>query len=349
MDFIGASLSTRCDTDLAYIRLTLLQKKLDEGLKLLADLVTGPTFPQAEVEKQKQSVLASIKAKRDNPRQIARDKFYSALFPGSPYGRPVEGTETSVKGIEQKHLVDFYQRFYIPNRAILVVVGDTSHEETTEKLTAMLPSWRKGTLQGTSPPKVLAGTAKIIPVHKKLTQANIVMGHESVTRSNPNYYSLRVLNHILGGGGLSSRLADTIRNERGLAYSIYSHFSSGELTGRFQISMQTKNKTAGEAIPIVREEIHKIRAGGVTEKELQEAKDYLTGSFPLRLDTNRRVARFLGEVEYFGLGLDYMERFPSLIRKVTREDVLRAARKHLTPEKLITVVVADLEKAKVRR
>jgi zinc protease len=156
------------------------------------------------------------------------------------------------------------------------------------------------------------------------------------------------MNYILGGGGLSSRLADAIRNKRGLAYSVYSRFSARRYVGTFRVSMQTKNESAQEAIRIVKEEIRRIREQGVTEKELQEAKDYLTGSFPLRLDTNRRVARFLAQVEFLGLGLDYVERYPGLIRQVSREDIIRVARTHLRLEDLIVVVVANLEKAGFR-
>jgi zinc protease len=154
------------------------------------------------------------------------------------------------------------------------------------------------------------------------------------------------MNYILGGGGLSSRLPDAIRNERGLAYSVRSSFSAGKFTGTFRISMQTKNETAEEAIGIAIEEIRRIRNQEVTEEELDSAKTFLIGSFPIRLDTNRRIARFLASMEYFELGLDYPDRFPALIRQVSREDVARVARDHLHPEKLIVVVVANLDKVR---
>ena len=188
----------------------------------------------------------------------------------------------------------------------------------------------------------------MIRINKDLTQANIIIGHKGVPRGDPDYYDIRVMNYILGGGGLSSRLADAIRNKRGLAYSVYSRFSAQRYVGTFRVSMQTKNENAQEAIRIAREEIRRIREQGVTEKELQEAKDYLTGSFPLRLDTNRRVARFLARAEFFKLGLDYPDRYPELIRRVSREDIIRVARTHLRLEDLIVVIVANLEKAGFR-
>ena len=152
------------------------------------------------------------------------------------------------------------------------------------------------------------------------------------------------MNYILGGGGFASRTLDSIRNERGLAYSVYSYFSAEKGHGTFELVMQTKNETALEAIRIAKAEIRRMREELVTEEELSDAKDYLTGSFPLRFDTNRKVANFLAQVEYFQLGLDYPERYPDLIRKVTRKDVQRVAQTYLKPETLITVIVANQKK-----
>ncbi len=348
MDFIGASLTTRGRRELASISLNILKKDLDTGLQLLAEILTDSVFPSEEVERQKKSVLASIKAKKENPRAIARENFRSALFPQSPYGRPVEGAEDSVKKIGRSSLVEFYNRFYRPNRSILAVVGDISHGEMVEKLNNAFQSWEKKVSAQESLPPAAPAPAEMIRINKELTQANIVIGHKGVPRGDPDYYAIRVMNYILGGGGLSSRLADAIRNERGLAYSVYSRFSARRYVGTFQVSMQTKNENAQEAIRIAKEEIRRIREQGVTEKELQEAKDYLTGSFPLRLDTNRRVVRFLAQMEFLGLGLDYVERYPGLIRQVSREDIIRVARTHLRLEDLIVVVVANLAKAGFR-
>ena len=170
------------------------------------------------------------------------------------------------------------------------------------------------------------------------------MGHIGVARGNPDYYALQVMNYILGGGGFSSRAMDSIRNERGLAYSVYCYFSAEKSHGSFQFVMQTKNETAQEAIRIAKEEIQRIREQPVTEQELNDAKDYLIGSFPLRFDTNRKVATFLAQVEFFQLGLDYPDRYGDLIRKISSADVLRVAKQYLQPDKLITVIVANQQK-----
>ena len=344
LDFIGARLSSGCGEDLANVGMTVLKKDLGTGLELLAEVLTTSTFPQGEIERQKQSILAAIRAREESPGDIAQRRLAAALYPQSPYGRPVEGDEASVKGLEQKSLKAFYERYYRPNRTILSVVGDVSHQEIAQALNQAFRSWPKGEPVTPPAPPSKVGSAETIRVAKDLTQANIILGHEGVGREHPDYYAIQVMNYILGGGGFSSRTLDSIRNERGLAYSVYSYFGAEKRRGTFELVMQTKNETALEAIRIANAEIRRIREELVAEQELEDAKDYLTGSFPLRFDTNRKVANFLAQVEYFELGLNYPERYPDLIREVQREDVLRVAQKYLKPEQLITVLVGNQKK-----
>jgi zinc protease len=275
---------------------------------------------------------------------VAGIAFGAALFPKSPYGRPVEGAEATVKLLQQKALQDFYGRNYRPNRSIISVVGDVAEKEMVEALSKALKNWNKGGA-GTKPAApAQIGQAQAVQIKKDLTQANIVLGHDGVTRGNPDYYAIQVMNYILGGGGFSSRVMDSIRNERGLAYSVYSYFAAEKSHGSFQFVMQTKNETASEAIRIAKEEMRRMREQPVSEQELNDAKDYLIGSFPLRFDTNRKVASFLAQVEYYELGLDYPERYGDFIRKVSREDVARVAKQYLRPDDLITVVVGNATK-----
>ena len=344
VDFIGASLSASCGEDVAAISLTILKKDLATGLDLLADILMASTFPQEEMDRQKQAVIAGIRAREESPGSIAQRRFAAALYPKSPHGRPVEGSEASVKAISQADLQEFYQRFYRPNRAIMAVVGDISEDEIVQALNQSLRSWPKGEARGRPLVPTTLGEAQVIRVNKDLTQANIILGQNGVGRENPDYYAIQVMNYILGGGGFSSRVMDTIRNERGLAYSVYSYFSAERERGTFELVMQTKNETALEAIRLARTEIRRIREESVTDEELSDAKDYLIGSFPLRFDTNRRVAAFLVQVEFYQLGLDYPERYSGLIQKVKREDVERVARQYLQPDKFITVIVGDQKK-----
>jgi zinc protease len=344
LDFIGASLTTGSGKDVASVSMTLLKKDLATGLELLAELLTQSTFPQAEIDRQKQAIIASIRAREEDPGAVAETKFAGALFPESPYGRPVEGTEASVKSLARKSLQEFFAQHYRPNRTIISVVGDVAEQEIAQALNKAMKGWSKGAPSGKPLVPAVIGAPQTVRVDKDLTQSNVVLGHEGVARSNPDYYAIQVMNYILGGGGFSSRAMDSIRNERGLAYSVYCYFSAEKSHGTFQFVMQTKNETALEAIRIAKEEIRRIREEPVSEQELGDAKDYLIGSFPLRLDTTRKVASFLAQVEYYQLGLDYPEHYADLIGKVTREDVQRVAKQYLHPEKLLTVIVGNLKK-----
>lgn len=349
LDFIGAGLAADCAEELATVSLTLLKKDLAVGLSLLAEILSASVFPAEEIDRQKQSVIASIKAREEEPGAIAERKFLEVLFPQSPYGRPVEGTEESVRRMDREDLVRFYRQYYRPERAILAMVGDISHQEMKESLARAFQPWERGAGAQEAAPKVAVGPANLLRINKSLAQANIVIGHEGVSRAHPDYYAIQVMNYILGGGGFSSRLMDSVRNERGLAYSVYSQFDADKYIGTFQITMQTKNESAEEAIRIATEEIRRIREKGVEEEELKAAKDYLIGSFPLRFDTNRRLAGFFAQVEFFELGSDYPDRYPELIRQIRREDIQRVAVRYLRPEKLIVVVVADQEKSGLNR
>ena len=344
LDFIGSSLETGCGQDTASVSMTVLKKDLATGLELLADVLTQSTFPQAEIDRQKQAIIASIRAAEEEPGTVAAKAFAAALFPDSPYGRPVEGSEASVKALQQKSLRDFFARNYRSNRSIIAVVGDVSEQEIAKTLNGAFQTWPKGEPSGQALVPAKVGESKVLRINKDLTQANIVLGHNGVARGNPDYYAIQVMNYVLGGGGFSSRGMDSIRNERGLAYSVYSYFAAEKSHGAFEFIMQTKNETALEAIRIATEEMRRMREQPVMEQELNDAKDYLIGSFPLRFDTNRKVAGFLTQVEYFKLGLDYPDRYADLIRKVTGDDVQRAAKQYLQPERLITVMVGNLKK-----
>ena len=174
------------------------------------------------------------------------------------------------------------------------------------------------------------------------------MGHIGISRENPDYYAVMIMNYILGGGGFSARLMDNIRDNKGLAYDVHSGFSARKEPGAFSVSIQTKNESANEVIEETFKEIRRIQRELVTEKELADAKAYLTGSFPLKMDTYAKIAGMLTSIEIYGLGLDYPQKYPGLINSVTREDIQRVAKKYLHPDAMAIVVVADQEKAKLK-
>ena len=342
---MGASLSSSSARDYATLSLRVLKKDLDKGWDLFMEVLTQPTFPDEEIKREVEKTLAAIQSTEDQPDEVAEKAFQKTLFLNSPYSHPVEGTKESLPRITREAIVRFYQSYYHPNNAILTVVGDISADEVKTKLLPRFEKWPMGEI-----PKSLFSTTfekeqKTVKIDRPIMQANIILGHAGVSRDNPDYYALTVMNYILGGGGFSSRLVEEIRNKRGLAYSVASFFDPGKYPGSFQIALQTKNSSAREAITLSLQQMERIRKELVSEKELEGAKKYLIGSFPMRLNTQGKLTNFLTQVEYYGLGLDYPEKYPSLIKSITREDILRVAKKYLHPKNMILVIVANLNEA----
>ncbi|HUO78332.1 MAG TPA: insulinase family protein, partial [Thermodesulfovibrionales bacterium] len=181
-------------------------------------------------------------------------------------------------------------------------------------------------------------------IDKELTQANIIIGHAGIRRENPDYYAVSVMNYILGGGGFSSRLMQTVRDEMGLAYDIHSFFAPNKEGGLFEVGVQTKNESSKTVISEIYTQMNRIKKDKVSDQELEDAKAYLTGSFPRKLDTNRKIADFLVAIEFYELGLDYVDKYPQYIRAVTGDDVLRVAGKYLDTLGVVTVVVGKQSK-----
>jgi len=345
LDFIGASLHSSSGRDYATLNIRVLKKDLEKGLDLFMDVLTQPTFPEEEVKREVQKTLAAIQSAEDDPGDVAEKEFQKALFLRSPYAHPVEGTRESLLRITRKAVLEFFGAYYHPSNSIFTIVGDITSDEVKKILLPALISWPKVEIHKRPFQLTFAKGPETIKINRNITQANMILGHQGVSRENPDYYALTVMNYILGGGGFSSRLVEEIRVKRGLAYSVGSFFDVGKYPGSFQIVLQTKNESAKEAITLSLQEMERIQKELVLEKDLERTKRYLIGSFPMRLNTQGKLANFFTQVEYYGLGLDYPEKYPSLIRSITREEILRVAQKYLHPKNTIRVIVANLKEA----
>ena len=345
LDFRGAEFAAQAGKDFTTVNLKVLRKDLEAVFPLFMDIVAKPTFPEAEIKKEIAQTLAAIRSVEDQPGHVAEKAFLKTLYGNGTYGHSVEGTKESVEKIDKATVEEFYRLDYGPSGSILVVVGDIDEAIVRNSLIPRIEEWKGSGVKGKVAEVNYNSHGERVIIDKPVTQSNIVMGHSGVSRDNPDYYGLQVMNYILGGGGLTSRLAEEIRNKRGLAYDVDSFFDAGKTGGSFQIVLQTKNASAKEAIDVTIKTIEEMKSKGVLEEELGKAKKYLIGSFPQKLSTSSRTAAFYGQVEYFGLGADYVERYKSLIESVSTKDVLRVARTYLHPDVLVIIIVADKEKA----
>ena len=345
IEFIGGSIGASGGDDYSSASLSVLKKDIDFGFDLLSDVIMNPIFPEDKFNKKKERVKGNLKAKEEDPDFLASREFNKSLFGSHPYGRLISGTSESIDNITRDDLVKFHATYYLPENSVMSVVGDVEPGEVEKLLEKYFSKWGSKKASHLSSPQVEAVRKReTIKIDKDLTQATIKLGHIGVSRDNPDYYALSVMNYILGGGGFASRLMQNIREEKGLVYDIRSYFRSNRLGGSFQVGLQTKNESANIAIEEILKEIKAIRNMPVTEEELSDAKAFLTGSFPMRIETSSRIANFLVAVEFYGLGVRYIDDYPVYINNVTRDDVTRVANKYLDPENFILVVVANQNK-----
>ncbi|MFO0775650.1 MAG: pitrilysin family protein [Nitrospiraceae bacterium] len=348
IEFVGGSLSARASEDFSNATLRILKKDVDLGFSLLSDIIQNPVFPKHEVERVRSEVLGQLQSEQDDPGTVAMRALSQMIFPGHPYRWPVSGTESTIPLIELKDVQAFHAQHYVPNQSILSLVGDVTQEEAAALVVKYFGGWKPG---GVAPGKPTAAQPLAKPtlklINKELTQSSIVLGHPGVSRSNPDYYAVTVLNYVFGAGGFGSRLMDTIRDKQGLAYGVTSQFDGRVAPGPFYISLQTRTEATNQAIASVLHELRAIRESPVSDQELADAKAYLMGSFALRLDTGTKLAQTLSLVELHNLGLDYFSQYPRWIDRVGKEDVLRAAKLYLDPHHYALVVVGDQSKAKV--
>ncbi len=349
IEFIGASLDVSVVSDYTSVTLSVLKKDINKGFELFSDILLNPVFPEKEIERKKELVKGSLRHSEEDPAFLAERAFKKEIFREHPYGRLIEGSVDTIDAIKREDLITFYSAYFLPNNSILSVVGDLTEEELNSLIKTYLKDWKKADLRSIVTQGFNIGKAKrTVQIDKDLTQANIILGHIGIRRDNPDYYAVSVMNYILGGGGFSSRLMQTIRDEMGLAYDVDSFFTSNKEKGLFQIEVQTKNDSANSVISEILNQMKKMRQKIVSDEELSDAKSYLTGSFPRRLDTNRKIADFLASVEFYNLGLDYAEKYSTYINSITKKDIFRVAQKYLDPEDYVLVVVANQKKAAIK-
>ena len=348
IEFLGAEFNAKATNDFVTATLRVLKKDADRGFTLLADLLMNPAFAEKEVSRVRDELLGVLQGEKDDPGTVAGKAFHDIIFKGHPYRRPTNGDEKTVPKITRKDLVAFHDAYYRPNRTIMAIVGDIREAEAAELVKKHFGRWAKketATPPFPSPEPLPKSVLKLID--KDLTQATVSLGHVGIDRKSPDFYAVSVMNYILGGGGFSSRLVNRIRDEQGLAYDVDSGFDAHVMPGPFSVTLQTRNAAANQAIAAALAEIERIRTEPVSDQELADAKAYLIGSFPLRLDTTGKLAGLLAAVELHSLGLSYFDDYPKAIAAVTKEDILRAAQKYINPDLYALVVVAKQAEAKI--
>jgi len=348
IDFLGGSLSASATYDYCTLSLEVLSKDIDRGLDILLDCLLHPTFPQEELERQRAQALAALSQANEEPGAIAERRFRSLLFQDHPYGHPLSGIRQSLTSISRQDVEAFYRRFFLPNRAILVAVGDFQTAQMAGKLKGLFSSWPKGELKLDSvpPPAPFRGRRVVLVDKPDVTQAQIFMGNIGVPRDTPRFFPLSLANGILGRMGFSSRLMDQIRANLGLTYGIDSYFSMGKGGGSFVIETSTQTENAGKAISAILEQLRMFREKGLTPGELSKVKTYKKGIYYIALERGAALVRQLADIAFHGLPLDYIDTFQERSDAVTLEEANAAARDLFPYQDLLIVILGNAEKIK---
>jgi zinc protease len=323
--------------------LRTLTEHRDEAAELLHLALTRPRLDAAPLERMRQSVLASIRRASTNPGSIASDTFWSVAFPGHPYGRRGSGTLDSVTAITRDDLQALHHRILARDSLKVAVVGDITAAELgplLDRIFGDLPA-RGGLVP--VPEAAIAGIGERRVVPLDVPQAIISFGLPGLKREDPDFIPAFVLNHILGGGGFSSRLYQEVREKRGLAYSVSSGLAALDSAGLVTGGTSTRNDRAAESLAVITGELQRMGAEGPTGLELEQAKRYLIGSWALRFETSTQIASNLIRIQLDGLQPDYLDRRNGLIEAVTLDDIRRVARRLFGDPRMLVVVVGKPE------
>jgi len=335
LESVGAQLGFSGGTHNVSFGGKALVEDLDLLLDILADCLRGPTFPDGEVQKVRGQILTDLERRAHDTRRMASLTFSALLYPDHPYGVSVKGYPETVSELAREDLVDHYRAHYTPQGMVISVVGAVPVAEARDRVAAVLGPWQApeaAPIRQIPPDVELTERRRQIVGIEGKTQADIVLGWPGLKRTDPDFFHAYLANTVLGTFGMMGRLGDQIRDEQGLAYYVYSRLESGLGAGPWSAIAGVNPANVERAIDGILAEVQRLRDEPVPADELADSQAYLTGSLPLRLETNEGIAGTLLDIERHGLGLDYLQRYAGLINAVTVDDMQAAARTYLDPD-----------------
>ncbi len=338
LEELAASVGYDSSDDTVMISARFLSENRDQFLPLLRDTLQKPRFDQEALDRVRRQVVSGLESDAKDPNKIAGAAFSHMAFGDHPYGGPEKGTVETVSAMTREDMIDAHDRVFARDRLFVGAVGDVSPEELGAMLDMLfadlpetsvpLPEKADVTIEG-----------GITVIDYDTPQSVAVFGQRGIDRHDPDFFAAYVLNQILGGGSFESRLMNEVREKRGLTYGVYSYLAPRDLASVYLGSVASSNDRIAEAIEVIHDEWEKAASTGATAKEVEDAKTYLTGAYPLRFDGNGRIAQILVGMQLDDLPLDYIETRNAKVDAVTLEDVNRVAAELLDPDALHFVVV----------
>ncbi|HVC21009.1 MAG TPA: insulinase family protein [Vicinamibacterales bacterium] len=341
IDSIGGGLDTGAGVDLTYGSVLVMRDSFDVGLRLLSDVIRHPSFAQSEIDRQKAQLLAGLRVSDDDPAYIADAVFDRLVYGFHPYGMPQEGVPRTIAGVTRADLEAFHDAYFAPNNSILAIVGDVTPDEAFAEARAVFGDWARHDVPEAHFPKPPSPTQHVVVINKPdAVQTEIRVGNLGVPRKTDDYMALNLAIRILGGEG-SDRLQQVLRTEHGLTYAADAALDTYALSGDIEAQTSTRSAATAEVVRLIVNEFFRLQQEPVSERELQSAKDYMTGSFPLTIETPEQIALQVLNVLFYDLPLRQLQTFRQRVEVVTPADVQRVARYYLRPDNLSVVLVGN--------
>jgi zinc protease len=340
---IGATLSAGANADYTTVSASALSTYSNEILDLLADVALRPTFPEKELELNKQNLKQGLIAQRAQPSFLANERLSRTIFGQHPYAT-ISPTPASVDAMTREKLISFHNAMFIPNNAVLIVVGNIKRDDVMKKVNQLFGTWAKGqqiNSQFAQPP-VRAQRGLYIVDRPGSAQSNIIIANLAINRTSPDYFPMLVMHQVLGAGA-SSRLFMNLREAKGYTYGAYSDLDARRGAGTFRQTAEVRTPVTGASLKEFFYELDRIRNEAVSDKEIKDAKAYLTGVFPIRIETQEGLTNQLVQMKMFGLSADYLQTYRDRVNTVTAADIQRVARQYVTPDRVAIVIVGDAQ------
>ncbi|MEQ8355450.1 MAG: pitrilysin family protein [Kiloniellaceae bacterium] len=343
LDDLSISLHFSAGIDSFGGSLETLTEYRGRAFELLRLALTEPRFDEEPVARIRSQIVASLSRESEDPDAIAGRTLRRLMFQDHPYARPAKGSEASMARITVEDLRRFVAERFVRDRLFVGVVGDITPEQLAAALDETFLALPAKSAPLAVPEATVTGGGEVVVIEKPIPQSVVVLGQSGIKRDDPDYYAAYVVNYILGGGGFSSRLVEEVREKRGLAYSVYSYLAPFDYGAMIGGGTATQNARVGESLDLIRQEWRRMAEAGPSAEELEAAKRYLTGSFPLRFSSSDNIAGMLVGMQLEKLGIDYLDKRNSYIDAVTLDDAKRVAKRVYQPDALTVVVVGTPE------
>ena len=339
----GAQLGHDSLRDMAWTSLRSLsdEASLDKTADLFARVTALPSFPADAIERDRKAMLVGLANRQSQISDVAVDAFFSHVYEGHAYEVGSHGTEETLKAITRDDLLKFHGRYYVANNANLAIVGDLTPQQARDYANRITRHLKPGQPAAEIPDAQPAEEARTVTIPFKTTQTHIKQGLPVLSRKDPDYFALYLGNHIFGGSGFSSRLMQEIREDRGLTYSVYSYFLPMENSGPFEMALQTSNHQVQQAADLMNQMLREFIEKGPTAEEIEHAKRNITGGFPLKTDSNKKIVEYMALIGFYDLPLDYLDTFNDKIMAINGEDIRDAFQRRVNPDRMIRVIVGQ--------